>query len=286
MNEKRSFKDSHAIDCNGKILDLGRPRVMGILNLTPDSFHDKSRIRGKSEAIKQADKMIMEGASILDLGAISTRPGAKPVSAEEEIKRLLTAFREIRKSFPEIILSIDTYRPSVCKVFFDEGADMINDISGGTFSEDMLQTVANTDLPYVIMHIHGSPENMQDHPVYDDICADIKSFFQKQINILNQLGHNKIILDPGFGFGKTLQHNYILLQSLKTFSELGYPVLVGISRKSMINKVLNTKPSAALNGTTVLNTLALIKGASILRVHDVKEAMESILLVEEFGRYD
>jgi len=233
------------------------------------------------EVRAKVDQMLAEGASIIDIGAVSTRPGAAEVSAEEEKRRLMPVLIEIRKKYPEIIISIDTYRSEIAKMAAGEGADMINDISGGTFDTEMIPTMIDLNIPYVIMHIQGTPGNMQVNPVYKDVIEEVFSFLLHQAKRLEAGGHHKIILDPGFGFGKTVEHNYSLLNNLDRLTATGYPVLAGLSRKSMINRVLGTRPEEALNGTTVLNTIALLKGASILRVHDVKEALETIKLTKK-----
>ncbi len=272
---------------NDKYLDLSKPVVMGILNLTPDSFYDGKKNQSLSNAIRQTEKMVIEGAAIIDIGAVSTRPNAPNVSADEEWGRLRTPLAEIRKRFPDAFLSIDTYRSSIAQQAADFGADMINDISGGRFDEHMFETIAGLNLPYIMMHIKGNPTTMQQYPVYENVVSEISDFFEKQLSKLASLGLTEnIILDPGFGFGKTVEHNYELLQNFSEFKKLEFPLLAGLSRKSMINKVLGTNPGDALNGTTVLNTIALLNGANILRVHDVKEAMEAVKLVEKVnGNY-
>jgi dihydropteroate synthase len=222
--------------------------------------------------------MVREGAYVIDIGAVSTRPGAEEVSVEVELGRLLWPLKEIRKQFPELILSIDTYRSEVAEIAAGEGADMINDISGGIFDPGMIPLVTRLGIPYVIMHIQGTPRSMQSDPQYEDVTAEVFGFLENQAQRLSDAGHRKIILDPGFGFGKTVEHNYRLLDRLDRLVATGYPVLAGVSRKSMINRVLGTRPETALNGTTVLNTIALLRGASILRVHDVKEAVEAVKL--------
>jgi dihydropteroate synthase len=297
----KGFSQKKIFEYNGKTMDLTRPRVMGILNLTPDSFYEASRtsppgpldlrfrgdllekgkrgIGGEGGEVEKAEQMLLAGASIIDLGAVSTRPGAAEVDVEEEKRRLLPALKDIRKSFPDAIISIDTYRAEVAEIAAGEGADMINDIFGGTFDPDMIPLVVRLGIPYVIMHIQGTPRNMQSDPQYEDVVAEVFGFLELQAHKLTAAGHRGIILDPGFGFGKTVGHNYKLLQNLDRLSATGYPVLAGLSRKSMINRVLGTRPEEALNGTTVLNTVALLKGASILRVHDAQEAVEAVKLV-------
>jgi dihydropteroate synthase len=302
-----SFSPKRIFDFNGKIVDFTTPRVMGIVNVTPDSFYDGSGEagkRGSGEARKQGSvdagnrgtanwelrtgnymqkvgQMASEGAYIIDIGAVSTKPGAAEVSIEEERARLLPVLKEIRKEYPDIIISIDTYRAEIAHIAAAEGADMINDISGGTFDPLMLSTIVHLHIPYVIMHIQGTPSTMQVNPVYEDVVKEVSSFLLGQALKLHGLGFDKLILDPGFGFGKTVEHNFQLLHNFDSLASSGYPVLAGLSRKSMINRVLKIKPEEALNGTTVLNTIALLKGAAILRVHDVKQAVEAVRLVNE-----
>lgn len=265
--------------CSGKKLDLSTPVVMGILNLTPDSFYDGGKFPGIDKQLVRVEQMLLDGASIIDLGAVSTRPRSHEVCQTGELERLLPSLRAIRIRFPECILSVDTFRPLVARAAVNYGADMINDIYGGRYEDDMFKTVAALNVPYVMMHMKGNPDNMQENPTYSDVVAEIVYFFEQQTAKCRLSGLQQIILDPGFGFGKTDDHNYRLLSHLDEFKSLGYPIMVGLSRKSMVNRVLKTKPEEALNGTTVLNTIALIKGADILRVHDVKEAMQAIKLV-------
>jgi dihydropteroate synthase len=254
--------------------------VMGVVNLTPDSFYSGSRITDISAVLKQVEKMLEEGAAIVDIGAVSTRPGAKEIPANEEMERLIPVLENIGKTFPEAILSVDTYRKNVAEAAVHAGACIINDISGGTYDPEMFNYVAGYDIPYVLMHIQGTPETMQENPRYIDVVVEVKQFFRQQLNKLDtNYVQNKVILDPGFGFGKTVDHNFRLLKSLNTFQKLGCPVLAGISRKSMVNRIINTRPETALNGTTALHVLALLNGANILRVHDVKEAVEVVKLV-------
>jgi dihydropteroate synthase len=295
-NDKNtSFSPKKIFDFNGRKMDFSKPRVMGVLNVTPDSFYD-----GRSEAwehggmeagkrgslelpavnfLERAKKMITQGAYIIDIGAVSTRPGATEVSAEEEKRRLIPVLKEIRKEYPDVILSIDTYRAEIAGMAAAEGADMINDISGGTFDPLMTSAIVHLGIPYIIMHIQGTPATMQLNPFYHNVVKEVGIFLLEQARKLHESGHDQVILDPGFGFGKTVEHNFCLLQNLDDLVQTGYPVLAGLSRKSMINRVLQIKPEDALNGTTVLNTIALMKGASILRVHDVMTAMEAIQLV-------
>ncbi|MBI9037553.1 MAG: dihydropteroate synthase [Bacteroidales bacterium] len=256
---------------------------MGILNLSMDSFFEGNSNNNIIGLIDQTKKMLDEGAKIIDIGAVSTRPGAKLVSEEMELKSLLMVIPELIKNFPKVIFSVDTVRANIAEKVIEAGADMINDISGGTMDDKMFETIASLQVPYVLMHIQGTPQNMQDDPKYENVVLEIEQFFLNQINKLERLGFSQIILDPGFGFGKTLEHNYKILKNIKLFTKLGFPVLAGVSRKSMINKVLKTTPKTALNGTTVLNTIAVLNGAKILRVHDVKEAVEVIKLCEQLS---
>lgn len=261
-------------------LDLSHPVVMGILNVTPDSFYDGGSYLGECGIIKRIHEIVEEGASIIDVGAYSTRPGAAFVDAKEEVARLMPAVELIRKYYPRMVISVDTFRASVAEeVNTCLGTVIVNDISGGTMDEAMFDYIIKTKVPYILMHIQGTPRTMQTDPKYGNVVEEVRQFWQERVKILNQGGVEKIILDPGFGFGKTLSHNYELLNSLDTFQDLDYPLLVGISRKSMIYKALGGTPAEALNGTTVLNTISLLKGASILRVHDVREAVEAVKLV-------
>ncbi|HKC68796.1 MAG TPA: dihydropteroate synthase [Bacteroidia bacterium] len=274
-----NFDSEFYLQANQKTLSLKTPVVMGILNLTPDSFYDGGTLLTEKDLLAQAAKHINEGASILDLGAVSTKPNAAEVSEEEELARLLSALKLLRKTFPKIFISVDTYRSQAAIVAANEGADIINDISGGTFDANMLATIGKLKLPYILMHIQGTPQTMQQNPQYNNVVTDVFDFFSRQLKTAQQNGIEQLILDVGFGFGKTVAHNYELLAQLKKFEELNLPILAGVSRKSMINKVIGTKPENALNGTTVVNTIALLNGANILRVHDVKEAMQAIKLV-------
>ncbi|HTA61900.1 MAG TPA: dihydropteroate synthase [Bacteroidia bacterium] len=274
-----NFDSEFNLTANGKTLGLKKPVVMGILNLTPDSFYDGGTLLAEKDLLAKAEKDIKDGAVILDLGAVSTKPNAAEVSEEEELTRLIPALKLLRKKLPSVFISIDTYRSQVAIAAANEGADIINDISGGTFDTNMLAIVGKLKLPYVIMHTQGTPQTMQQNPQYKNVVTDVFDFFTRQIKAAQQNGIEQLILDVGFGFGKTLKHNYELLAQLKKFETLGFPILAGVSRKSMINKVIGTKPENALNGTTVVNTLALLNGANILRVHDVTEAMQAIQLV-------
>ena len=254
--------------------------VMGILNVTSDSFYDGGQYNSEEGWLAQTKKMIDDGAGIIDIGAYSTRPGAKNILEEEETSQLIKAISSVRKNFPEVLISADTFRASVAEKAVEAGANIINDISGGTMDAKMFETVAKLQVPYILMHMQGTPENMQKNPVYKNVTEEVFAFFASKINELNSLGFDKIILDPGFGFGKTLEHNYQLLKEVEIVHSFHLPLLVGFSRKSMINKLLNISAKDALNGTTILNTIGLQKGAKILRVHDVKEAKEAVRIVE------
>jgi len=268
----------------GKFPDLHTPIVMGILNITPDSFYDGGRYQAEQHYAIRTEKMITDGAAIIDIGGASSRPGAKEIGAEDEWQRIHPVIQYIRSAHPDICISVDTFHAIVAEKCLEAGADMINDISGGTFDQNMAKVIGNHKAPYVMMHIQGKPGNMQKNPKYEDVVEDIAAFFESQINNFLKYGASQLILDPGFGFGKTIKHNYTLLNRLDRFSAFGYPVMAGLSRKSMINKVLDINPEDAINGTTVLNTIALLKGANILRVHDVREAVETIKLVGNLRR--
>jgi dihydropteroate synthase len=278
------FSTNLRLNCRGKELRLHKPCVMGILNITPDSFYDGGRYDKPKEAIHQVAQMIEEGASIIDIGAVSTRPGSQSFDEEVELTRLLPFLEAIRDNFPEIIISVDTFRSTVARKSLDYGADMINDIYAGTYDPDILSVVSAYEVPYILMHMKGTPGTMQISPDYEkDVTDEILNFFENRIDAAKTSGISQLIIDPGFGFGKTLQHNYKLLKDLTKFGRFSVPVMAGVSRKSLINNVLGIKSSQALNGTTVLNTLALMNGASILRVHDVKPAMEAIMLCEQYA---
>ena len=268
------------LNSKGKLIDLSSPSVMAILNITPDSFYSNSRISNISEALKATEKFITEGAKFIDIGAYSSRPGAADVTQNNELNRLIPIVEGIVKEFPETLISIDTFRAKVAEESVNAGAHLINDISAGNLDVGMFDTIAKLQVPYLIMHMKGTPQNMQQEPFYENITLEILNYFSEKIETLKKLGVKDIMIDPGFGFAKTVTHNYQILQQLESFSTLSFPVLVGFSRKSMITKVLNNKSNDALNGTSILNTAALLKGASILRVHDVKEAVECIKLVE------
>lgn len=269
------------INCRGKLIDLSTPKVMGIINLTPDSFFAGSRKQAQSEVVQTAEHMLDEGADFLDLGAYSSRPGAEHISSSEELNRI-EVIKELIREFPNAVLSIDTFRSSVAKKAVDYGASIINDISAGNLDDEMFNTVADLRVPYIMMHMQGTPQNMKSLTTYDNILHDMGKYFSEKVNHLVQLGANDIIIDPGFGFAKTIEQNFYVLKHLSYFKHLKLPILAGISRKSMIWKTLESHADHALNGTTVLNTLALNNGANILRVHDVKEAKECIRLQQAY----
>ncbi|MFO7978911.1 MAG: dihydropteroate synthase [Bacteroidales bacterium] len=257
-------------------MNLSEPIVMGILNITPDSFYDGGQYLQEQHALQRVEHMVSEGAAIIDVGAASTRPGASVESSETEIQRLMPLLKAIIKEFPQVVLSIDTYNARTARMALDEGAHIINDISAGSLDQDMFSTIAEYQVPYIIMHTVGTPDVMQKNPSYQDVTKEVAFYFSKKLFQLNQLGVHDIIIDPGFGFAKSMEHNYQLLQNLDFFRIFDLPILAGVSRKGMIHKALKVKPEESLNGTTVVNTMALLKGASILRVHDVKAAVEAV----------
>ncbi|MBN4070412.1 dihydropteroate synthase [Olleya sp. AH-315-F22] len=267
------------INCKGQLIDLSSPKVMGILNITPDSFFDGSFYSTDKEILLQVEKMLNEGAAFIDVGAYSSRPNGKNISENDELKRIISKVELILKQFPDALLSIDTFRSNVAKHCIEIGACMINDISAGQLDTKIMATVGALNVPYIMMHMKGTPQTMQQHTNYDDLVNDILFYFSEKIAEARQLGIVDLIIDPGFGFAKTIEQNYELLNKLELLKMSGLPMLVGFSRKSMIYKPLNTSATDALNGTTALNTIALQKGANILRVHDVKEAMECIKLM-------
>lgn len=267
------------LNSKGKLIDLSSPAVMAILNITPDSFYTNSRINTIDEALKATEIFLNEGAKFIDIGAYSSRPGAADVSADEELKRLIPIVEAIAKEFSTALISIDTFRSKVASEAIAAGAHLINDIAAGELDKDMFETVAKLQVPYIMMHMKGTPQTMQQDPHYDNVTQEVYTYFEEKVSILKKLGVKDIIIDPGFGFAKTITHNYELLQNMEVLNTFELPILVGFSRKSMITKVLNIKAADALNGTTILNTTALLKGASILRVHDVKEAVECVKLV-------
>jgi dihydropteroate synthase len=272
-----SFYQKSTLNCKGKLINLDAPKIMGILNITPDSFYKSSRANHEN-IVEKARKMIDDGTDFLDIGGFSSRPGAADISEEEELKRVIPAVELIAKNFPDILVSIDTFRSKVAREAVNAGACMINDISGGEADNEMFKTVADLKVPYILMHMRGTPATMQNKTKYNDLPGEIIYYFSKKIYELTDYGVNDIIIDPGFGFAKTIEQNYYLLDNLKDLSILKLPMLVGISRKGMVYKPLNVDPEQALNGTIVLNTIALLNNAKILRVHDVKQAHELINL--------
>ena len=264
-----------------KLLNLKQPKIMAILNVTPDSFFDGGKFNTEIKVLNQVEKLINEGADIIDIGGYSSRPGAQNISIETELKRVISNIKLIRKEFPEIFISIDTFRSEVARESYFSGADIINDISGGNLDTEMLKTVGELGAPYILMHMRGNPQNMSLKTNYKNITQDILDYLSNGIELAKANGINDIIIDPGFGFAKNIKQNFTLLNNLKDFKVLNYPILVGISRKSMIYKTLNIDVQEALNGTTVLHTVALLKGANIIRTHDVKELVECIKLIDE-----
>lgn len=277
--ENNFFSTNKTLNLNGRLIDLHTPRIMGILNVTPDSFYDGNRYTSEAGILKQVEKMLADGATFIDVGGYSTRPGAKEITAEEEQKRVLKAVKNIAHEFPDAFISIDTFRSEVVRAAVDAGAHLVNDVSGGSLDDAMFKTVAELKVPYILMHMRGTPKTMTQLTVYENLVKDIIDFFHEKISMLQQLGVKDIIVDPGFGFAKTADQNFELLSRLDHFNILGKPVLAGLSRKSMIWRTLGITPEEALNGTTSLNTVALLKGASLLRVHDVKQAAETIKLI-------
>lgn len=269
-----------SINCNGSLINLDTPKVMGILNITPDSFFDGGKYSNTSKILTHVDKMLNEGATFIDVGAYSSRPGAKHISEEEELNRILPVVKLLKSNFSNILISVDTFRSNIAKQCVNSGACMVNDISAGNIDTAMFSTIASLQVPYIIMHMQGSPQNMQKNPAYNDVVRDVLFFFSKKIHKLYALGVNDVIADVGFGFGKTVTQNYELLNQLDLFQNLEVPILTGLSRKSMLFKPLEITQSQALNATTVANTTALLKGANILRVHDVKEALETIKIIK------
>ncbi|NQY08598.1 MAG: dihydropteroate synthase [Flavobacteriales bacterium] len=268
------------MNCGGKLINFEVPLVMGILNITPDSFYDGGKFVEHNTVTDQVKAMLADGAEIIDIGGYSSRPNAGDVLQEEEINRVVPVIELLVNKFPDIIISIDTFRSEVARAAVNAGAAMINDISGGNLDKNMFKTVADLKMPYILMHMQGVPKTMQNSPSYNNVVKEIISFFSSRIEMLKKLGVNDIILDPGVGFGKNTVHNYVILNNLDDFKIFNLPILVGVSRKSLINKVLHTQPEHALNGTTVINTFSLMNSANILRVHDVKEAKETITIMD------
>jgi len=268
------------INCKGTLIDLSTPKIMGILNITPDSFFDGGKYKDEDSIIKQVNKMLSEGATFIDIGAYSSRPGATHISEEEELNRIIPIVELLIANFPEILISVDTFRSTVAKFSVEKGACIINDISGGNSDPKMFETVVHLQVPYIAMHMQGTPQNMQENPNYKNIVQEIIKDFSEKAFKLKSMGLNDLIFDVGFGFGKTIAHNYELLNNLELFHNLDYPILTGISRKSMLYKPLEITPDSALNATSIANTIALQKGSQILRVHDVKEALEAVQIIK------
>jgi dihydropteroate synthase len=279
--QSKIFSTNKTLNLRGKLIDFSEPKIMGILNVTPDSFYDGFRYTDEASMVKQVEKMTREGADFIDVGGYSTRPGATEISMKEELNRVIPVVKTISKKFPEISISIDTFRSAVASQAIESGACMVNDISGGELDKEMFSTVAFLKVPYVLMHSRGTPETMTEQTDYENLLKEIMDYFHQKIAILHRLGVKDIIVDPGFGFAKTIAQNFELLNKLAHLKILGKPIAAGLSRKSLIWRTLKTTPDGALNGTTILNTMALIRGASILRVHDVREAYETIQLVNQ-----
>ena len=276
------FEKKLSINCNGNLLDLSTPKVMGILNITPDSFYDGGKYSTVKKSIEQVELMLEQGADCIDVGAVSSRPGADLLNLDEEKKRLIPIFKELSTQFKNTIFSLDTFRSDIAEYFVKEyGVGIINDISAGELDSKMFETIAKLNVPYIMMHMKGIPGNMQENPKYDNVTRDIIKYFAAKINLLKQIGVNDVVIDPGFGFGKSIDDNYSLLKNLKDFKIFELPILVGLSRKSMIYKELDSDSANALSGTIAANTVALMNGSNILRVHDVKEAKEGIKIVNK-----
>jgi len=275
------FQQKLTLNVRGTLLDLSKPKIMGILNLTPDSFYDGGRNNSLENALRKAEQLVSEGADLLDLGAYSSRPGAEHISEEVEFERMIPVIRAIAKEFPKALLSVDTFRSGIAKAAIGEGADMINDISAGSMDPAMFKTVAELKVPYILMHMRGTPQTMASETNYTDLIVELAQYFAEKIQELKELGVKDLIIDPGFGFAKTLEQNYELLGKLEHLKITGHPVLAALSRKSMVYKLLDTDAEHALNGTTVANTIALMNGANILRVHDVLAAKEAVKIVEQ-----
>jgi len=272
------------LNCNGQLIDLHTPKVMGILNITPDSFFDGGKYKNENQILSQVEKMLTEGATFIDIGAYSSRPGAQHILEEEELQRIIPVVELLIKNFSEIKISIDTFRSNVAKETIQAGATMINDISGGSLDEKMFTTITELQVPYILMHMKGTPQTMKTENNYKNLIQDIVFYFSEKVKQLRGLGVNDIILDPGFGFAKNTAQNFSLMNNLEVFKHLDLPLLVGVSRKSMIYKTLDILPEEALNGTTFLNTVSLMAGAKILRVHDVKEAVECVKLHQQLKK--
>lgn len=277
------FQQKSTLNVRGTLIDLSKPKIMGILNLTPDSFYDGGRNNDLNDALKKTEQILSEGADLIDIGAYSSRPGAEHISEETESERLIPILRAIVSEFPDAILSIDTFRSEIARMAVNEGAGIINDISAGSMDPEMFQTIANLGVPYIMMHMKGTPQTMASQNDYEDITNEVCQYFAYRIQKLKNLGVNDLIVDPGFGFAKNLEQNYEILANLEHLKSAGHPVLAALSRKSMIYRLLETEAEHALNGTTAANTIALIKGANILRVHDVKAAAEVVKIVNQMN---
>lgn len=283
MDKTTYFYPNLTINAGGRIVDFSKPRIMGILNITPDSFYDGGRYNSTGSAVQRAMQMVADGADILDIGGMSTRPGAKTISIEEELDRVLPVLSAVREALPKVLLSIDTVHGAVARAAVRAGAHLINDVSAGSLDPDIMQAAADTGAPYILMHMQGTPENMQAAPTYQDVAMEVMQFLVEKARQLRNMGVGDIIVDPGFGFGKTLEHNYTLLKKFEALHTIGLPLMAGVSRKSMVCRLLQLKPEQALNGSTVLHTMLLQKGVHVLRVHDVREAAEAIAIVEAAG---
>ncbi len=280
-NSPFGFHQKKTLNIRGNLMELSTPKVMGILNLTPDSFYDGGRNNDVSSALKKAEILLMEGADIIDIGAYSSRPKAEHITPEEELSRLIPVLKAVVKTFPKAVISVDTFRANIAEAAIAEGAHIINDISAGEMDSLMFETIVRLNVPYILMHMKGTPQTMQQNTHYDNLLYEISKYLLNKVNALKEMGVKDLIIDPGFGFAKSIEHNYQLLTKLDQLKSIGAPILAGVSRKSMIYTVLDTTADEALNGTTVANTIALLKGVSILRVHDVKPAVEAVKMVEK-----
>lgn len=282
--QNKAFSTNKTLNFKGQLIDLATPKIMAILNVTPDSFYDGGKYADEKSIVSRARQVIGEGAAFIDIGGYSSRPGAADIPEEEEIRRVLPAIKIVSREFPELLISVDTFRSRVAKAAVEYGASMINDISGGSLDETMLPVVAGLNVPYVVMHMKGDPQTMQKQAVYENVVKEVLDYFQKKVHRINESGIKDVIIDPGFGFSKTREQNFELLDNLDLFRVFGRPVMAGLSRKSMIWKTLGQQPEDALNGTTALNTIALLRGADILRVHDVKAASEVVRLIQALAQ--
>ena len=282
VRKDTTFLHNRSLEIRGEKLHFSKPLIMGILNLTPDSFYDGGKLKSENDLLEKASEMLDDGADILDVGAYSSRPGAKHISEEEEVNRLLPAIQTLKKKFPNCLISVDTFRSSIAKLSVELGADIVNDISGGMLDANMYDTVANLKVPYILMHMQGNPETMQNNPEYKNVVKELKEYFSKRIASAKTAGINNIIIDPGFGFGKNLDHNYELMRHLPEFRDHNCMILAGVSRKSMVGKVIKESPKDSIYGTVALNTIALLNGADLLRVHDVKAAKDAVEIVSYY----